>query len=583
MAPRLTRSTVRHDLVLPLLLAFLVLAPVVLHRGYTLRGDMVFVPDQPWKLSWLGLDGGVPRAVPSDALTWLAGTVLPGDLVQKTVLVATLVLAGLGTARLVRVLVGQSAGPWRSWLVTAPSVALVMWNPYVYERLSIGHWALLCGYAALPWVVLLAHGPRPLLTVLPVAAASWTSPTGGVLATVTALVVLVLVQPRREAVLGSLLVMAANLPWVLPGVLAPTTPGGAVRVGTETFAARADTPWGPLGSLASFGGLWKVSVDAPGRDTWLLSGLGVVLALAGAGGMVLLARRLVRPDRLAVIALGAVGLVGLVLAWLPTTGTGLDLMTALGGLPGGGLLRDSQKWVAPLVPAVAVGLAELAHRWLPRGGHGTFWTMALAALPLAALPGLGWGLAGTLGTTDYPREWDQVRQTLERAGASDERTVVLPFDVYRRFPWNGEVALLDPAPRFFPGEVVVDDALPVGAVVVPGESTVATRVRAVAGDSTLSSAGAAERLGRVLREEGIRFVLVERATPGGPDVPLPGGRLLHDGPELTLVDLGGGDPPRRLGDAGLLLVLGGDVLALVVVVGAGVISRGRGAAFAGRL
>jgi hypothetical protein len=299
--------------------------------------------------------------------------------------------------------------------------------------------------------------------------------------------------------------------------------------------------------------------------------------------MVLLARRLARPDRLAVIALGAVGLVGLVLAWLPTTRTGLDLMTALGGLPGGGLLRDSQKWVAPLVPAVAVGLAELAHRWLRRGGHGTFWTVALAALPLAALPGLGWGLAGTLGTTDYPREWDQVRRTLEGAGASDERTVVLPFDVYRRFPWNGEVALLDPAPRFFPGEVVVDDALPVGPVVVPGESTVATRVRAVAGDSTLSSAGAAERLGQVLREEGIRFVLVERATPGGPDVPTPGGRVLHDGPELTLVDLGGGDPPRRLGDAGLLLVLGGDVLALVALAAAGVISRGRGATVAGRL
>ncbi len=55
-------------------------------RGYVLRGDMVFVPDQPWKAGWLGLDGRVPRFVPGDAFVWLLGVALPGDLVQKLVL-----------------------------------------------------------------------------------------------------------------------------------------------------------------------------------------------------------------------------------------------------------------------------------------------------------------------------------------------------------------------------------------------------------------------------------------------------------------------------------------------------------------
>lgn len=78
-------------------LSGLILAPL-LTPGYVLHLDMVFVPQQtllPWNL---GIGAGLPRSVPQDALVSLMAGPLPGQLVQKVVLTATFVLAGVGAA-----------------------------------------------------------------------------------------------------------------------------------------------------------------------------------------------------------------------------------------------------------------------------------------------------------------------------------------------------------------------------------------------------------------------------------------------------------------------------------------------------
>ena len=90
------------DLAVTGLVALVVLGPLLLGTGFWLVGDMVFVPDQPWKSAWLGLDGALPRAVPMDALVSLATYVVPGALVQKALLVGGFLAGGLGAGRLVR-------------------------------------------------------------------------------------------------------------------------------------------------------------------------------------------------------------------------------------------------------------------------------------------------------------------------------------------------------------------------------------------------------------------------------------------------------------------------------------------------
>jgi hypothetical protein len=532
------------------LLAVLVTGPLLLGRGFALVGDMVFVPEQPWKDAWLGLDGAAPRAVPGDALVSVATQVVPGDLLQKAVLLALLGGAGLGMLRLT-----SDVRP----LGRVAAATLYLWNPFVYERLAIGHWALLCGYAALPWVAVGARrlrdgepGALPAL-VLPVAVAAWTSPTGGLLATLVAVAVVLGGARVRTSAATLLVCLALNLPWLVPGVLNVGDQLTADPFGVRAFAARADTPWGTLGSLTSFGGMWKASVDPPARDTWLLSGAGLLLTLLGVAGWWLGRLR----DRRTVVSLSALGVVGLLLAWLPSVGPGADLVEwVVVEIPGAGILRDSQKWVALLALAACWGLAQVADavaRAAPT--HGRFWVAALALTPLAALPALGWGLLGTLQPVAYPSEWDRVRGVL--AERDPGRTVVLPFAIYRRFDWNDDRALLDPAPRYFPGQLVTDDALEVTGGTVAGESRASRRIADAADD--------AATLPRVLREEQVRWVLLEKRTPGAQDVPPLEGRVLHDGAELRLVDLGNPTEVRRSSHAWL-------IVAVDVGVGVGVLA-----------
>ncbi|MFS3130312.1 hypothetical protein ACLM5J_18060 [Nocardioides sp. Bht2] len=548
------RGVTRERLIgwlLPAGLAFVILGPLLLGRGYALLGDMVFVPDQPWNDRWLGLDGSVPRAVPTDAVTWLLGLMLPGDLVQKLLLFAILLLAGAGAARLTH---GYSA-----W-ARASAVVLCMWNPYVYERLAIGQWALLAGYAALPWVAHLglrmAAGERRAggLLLVPLAAAAWTSPTGGVLALGVLMAVL---APRlRLLATGAALGVLVNLPWLVPGFLngsdlAPDP------FGVSAFAARADTPWGELGSLATLGGIWKSSVVPMERGSALLTGIALVLTLAAFAALVLL----VRSDPRRFGGLLAVGLVGLLIAVTPTVAPGRDAIVWLvDNVPGAGLLRDSQKWVALMVPGLVLGLAHgldrIAEVGRERPGR---WLRPIAALlPICLLPSLAWGLLAKLEPHDYPQDWFAARTLLTEAGAADDRSVVLPFGLYRRFDWNGGHAVLDPAWRFFPGEVITDDLLEVPDGAVAGEDGVAAEIRAAADDP--------RRLDEVLSEHGVRWVIVH-LDAGESQVPLPSGTRLFSGERLAVIDRGAEYRAPEADSRDLLLALD---LGVMIVTLAGI-------------
>lgn len=81
-------------------LVVLLSGPVLTRRGFVLRGDMVFVPRQPWKPGWTGAATAASRgAVPSDALVSSATRVLPGDLLQAVILLAIPLVAGSGVLR----------------------------------------------------------------------------------------------------------------------------------------------------------------------------------------------------------------------------------------------------------------------------------------------------------------------------------------------------------------------------------------------------------------------------------------------------------------------------------------------------
>jgi hypothetical protein len=174
---------------------------------------------------------------------------------------------------------------------------------------------------------------------------------------------------------------------------------------------------------------------------------------------------------------------------------------AVAHLPGGGLIRDAQKFVAPLalVEAVAFGLG--VERLLPalpaRWGRAA--AAGLVAAPVLLLPALAWGAAGRLAAVAYPDGFPQARAVMA-ADPVPGAVLVLPWHLYLGFPWNGDRVVLDPAQRWFTRRAVGNDDLELAGATVPGEDPYGARLGpVVAGPAPLAPA---------LPAAGIRYVLV---------------------------------------------------------------------------
>lgn len=510
------------------LLVALVLGPALVLPGYTLRGDMVFVPTQPWKSAWLGLDGSVPRAVPMDAIVSGLTQVLPGWLVQRAFLLGPLTLGAVGVARLVA---------HTPWFARAAAMTMLVWNPWVAERLLTGQWAIVAGYAVLPWVVLATRGGgRWWRIALALGAAAVCSPSSGVMAVLLALGVALGERERRTAggVLGAGVLV--NLPWLAPSVLVP---GGISVSGVSfsAFAARAESAAGLLPSLLSLGGIWKSSVVPAERTSTVLVLLAGLLSLVAISGLVAAARKRTGAW---VRGLAGVAAVSFLVAALPAVDQVASLLDGWARtVPGLALFRDSHRYLAPAGVALAVGLAEALARVRRESPVGAVVAGLLPAAPLLLLPGLAWGAGGALTPVTYPREWAVVADLLEGQEGS---VVVLPWTgSYRGYAWNDYRAVLDPAPRYLPGEVLVDDRILLGdprepgTVIIPSE---AQQLRDV-GDA-LAEEDPVDATRR-LRALGVRWVLLELEN-GAEEEDLPAGRTLYDGPGLRLHYL---SPPQQ--------------------------------------
>ena len=546
-------------------LALLVAAPV-LAPGYVLSYDAVAVPEQSLLPDALGMGEALPRAVPAEVVTVGLTQLVEGQWVQKLLLVALLLVAGLGAAALV---------PTRRRLARVVAASAFVWNPYVAERLVLGHWWLLLGYACLPWVVLwsarVARGrPGSWPRLILVLALGSLVPTAGLLSSLAATVVMVTCRDRLDparsrrrlgALVGALLVLEA--PWWLPGLLHQAT--GAAD-GVVLFAARSEGSLGVLGSVVGLGGVWNGQV-VPDSRALPVAMVGTVLVVLGAAyGLRPLRARLNDGEATALLVLGALGLA---LSLWTSTPWGASVLEALSGAtPAGGLLRDAQKfvalWALPLSMLVALAAERLAARVPDRVGSQAV-LIGAALLPLVVLPDLAWGVGGRLEPVDLPPAWGVARQELMASDAPGD-VLVLPWGAFRAFGFNAGRTSLDPAPRWLPRPSVVDGRLAVArgeeVAFVGAESERSIEVQRLLDRGTPAVA----ELGRL----GIGWVVVEKDTPG--EVPtrfLDGAELVEADPALELWQVPSATDGPGWG-AGTPLVVTVDLLALLLVTAAGV-------------
>ncbi|MFI5714710.1 hypothetical protein [Nocardia sp. NPDC051750] len=448
-----------------LLLTLLITAPL-LPAGYLLLRDAVSTPRSYFTDTALGLGDAAPRAVPQDALLATLSPIVDGGLLVKAILLIALWAAGFGAAVLVRDLL---RAPLAAQLV---ATTLAVWNPYVAERLLQGHWSLLTGYAALPWTVLAALRIRTRLPEIPLRrvrtdstgnadqpphlpseaprpakpledldpsptgraqrrrrvlrapargsaprtqhwaalagclAAAGLTPTGALLAGIVAVVVI----GRRWLVRVLALVALACTPWLMATAVSGVAAEPSDPAGVPAFAARAEPGLGTLGSLAGLGGIWNADA-VPGSRTTPLAAIATILFLA----VVVLGIRTVAaadgdPERtrarriLLVLALAAIALPA-----LAATPAGLTLMEWLVvHIPGAGLLRDTQKFVALAVPAYTLCAAAACSVFA--GRHG---------LPASARPTAGPADFMTPMTPAAPRLTDRPAAAADPAAELD--------------------------------------------------------------------------------------------------------------------------------------------------------------------
>lgn len=289
-------------------------------EAFALR-DMVVLPDMALTRAALGWGDLPARNVPQDAL--LAILPFPVFFV-RLLMVAAAACAAWAGYRLGR-------GAWGG----AAAMTVAVWNPFVVERMLQGQWSLAAAAWLLPAVALGWSGRAPRAVAVVAHWLASLTPTGALAAAVFA-------RGRR----GAVVVALTCAPWVVAGVFAGA-PGTSTAAAVRAFAPRAEEHVGTLGALAGLGGIWNGDAVPPSR----------------AAGFALFG--------VALVALLTLGWRAVPRAWLVAAGTGFAVaLAAWAGLttpivehfPGGGLLRDAQKWLILAIPAFVAAAGALTPR-----------------------------------------------------------------------------------------------------------------------------------------------------------------------------------------------------------------------------
>lgn len=280
--------------------------------------------------------------------------------------------------------------------------------------------------------------------------------------------------PRRWCAAAALgVALVAALPWLVASALGAslTAHNAANRLGVEAFAARAEPGLGTLASLASLGGIWNGDAVPASRATLFAVSSAVVLLGIVAAGLPAVARR---PVAVPLLVLAAVSV--LVPAAL-ATGPGLHLLGAVvDAVPGFGVLRDGQKWVALAVPGYSLagaGAVVTLRRWAPPPTDVAAALVCCLGL-LLALPDLAWGVWGKVSPVHYPRGWAAVAAAINAQPAA---VAVLPAGTMRLFFWSGAAPVLDPLPRWVRAEVLSSGDLVISGSTIAGEGAHAREVQ----------------------------------------------------------------------------------------------------------
>lgn len=447
------------------LLALAVMTPLLL-PGFVLTLDLSFTPHLAWPTS-------LSNTYLFDAFLHVLNLAIPAQVIEKAILLAILVLSGVGAHKLVAHFASGLDKKYLFWGAYFAGI-FYMINPFVYSRFMAGQHLVLLGYALTPFFV------SALINLLKnpnwknaAYVAVWASLVVGaslhfagillVLAIFVAVPFAFKRQKNIKKVAAYCLVAAGiavviNAYWLLPTALGQTDISQATaRFDTadyQAFATNGQGALGPLGNVVRLQGFW-----ADARDMYLLPQQQVpawgVIMLAVWALVIVGAAKLWRENRAVAVGIGLAALTAIVLAITPFVAWAAQYVPFIAGY------REPQKFVAVLAIIYsvlgAIGSAVLLKR-LAKNQSRNVLTAALCGLlilPIICTPTMLWGFSGQLSARDYPADWYETDQKLSQ-DTSATKVLFLPWHQYINFAFADRI-IANPAPKFFAKPTVAGD------------------------------------------------------------------------------------------------------------------------------
>lgn len=444
--------------------ALMLLWPL-LPPGFILTLDMVFAPH-------ISEPDHITSSYAFYMLLHILNSVVPADLLQKIMLVLLLSSSGIGMYQLVKYL---ALRPGEAAAMIASLAYMV--NPFVYSRFMAGQFAVLLGYACLPFFIknflqLIANPTTKNAAWV----AGWLTIIGvlsihtlALCAVVIVVGVLAMTVQRRNIVavlLASLtaIVMftAASFYWLLPLVLGESTTAQAIRGFTNADQAAFVTVGNSLAeqliNIAGLQGFWADAralyvLPQQAVASWPVITVGIWL-LVGYGAVVM-RRRKADKTNIYVVAFSA--LAGAVLATTLLSQLLASFPLAMG-------MREPHKFVGLVAVAFAIFIGSAGASLVSHAAKlYKDKRIAMAALgcvllvPFAWTPTMLGGMYGQLQPRSYPSEWFTANDFLN-ADNSTFQALFLPWHGYQRFDFSGRI-IMNPAEKFFDKPMLASNEL----------------------------------------------------------------------------------------------------------------------------
>jgi len=452
-----------------------------------------------------GLDGGVVNGLPWHVVSVLLSRVLGGPATWLPLLLFY-PLATTGVARLLR-----HAGVGAPGQLVAAALFCV--NPWVIERVSVGHVGLVLGYAVLPHAV---------LSMLRGAASGWWAGLGAGLWTVVLIAfsahfawilipvfgALIAVRgPRLAHVRWAVLAVAVTCACSLYVVATPLLAGrhGSLPAAADlaAYRTRGSDDWHALGNVVGLYGFWRPSGAEPrilvaGWPFLLVAILAVVLV-----GYLVAIRDRARVERreIAMVMLVLIA-AGVLLAMGDRGPTGPGYRFLYQHVSAFRLMREPQKFSLLVALGYACGLG-LGVDWLLRSLHGArrrLGALVLLGVVLAYGATAFGGLAGSLSVT---RDLPALTAADVAMGKGQGSALVLPWHLYLAFEETDRRVIANPA-----GEYLRRTVLSGHNAELAGVSDLDASAQSRFVEQLIAQGDAAAHFGQDVASMGVTFVVL---------------------------------------------------------------------------